>query len=368
MDSIGACGTVRRVPDRNTRAVTVFLLITACTSGSDDEVTPSTTAGSTSAASTSSGAGGAGGAIPRPAELVDYLTGNDADALVTPLGPGLILMGGGADVDAAFTWWKPRIAGGDVVVLRASGEDGYNAYLFSDIGGADSVETMLVTTKALADAPYVADRIAKAEGVFIAGGDQAVYVETWKGTALEDAIRSAYARGAVIGGTSAGCDVLSSIVYSALNGTVYSDEALADPYNAYMTFEPDFLGFAATTPLVLDTHFHERDRMGRLVGFMARASKDGLVADIRGVGIDEATALVVDASGHGEVLGAGHVYVVDASSAPETCVAGQPLAWSGLELTRLSAGDGVELPIGASSALATSLAASNGATVPADPY
>jgi hypothetical protein len=65
-----------------------------------------------------------------PAGLVHYVTGSDANADVTPTGPGLILMGGGTDVDAAFQWWKPRISGGDVVVLRASGADGYNDYLY----------------------------------------------------------------------------------------------------------------------------------------------------------------------------------------------------------------------------------------------
>ncbi|MFO0617455.1 MAG: cyanophycinase [Polyangiaceae bacterium] len=357
------------MPRRNPHgALALFVLVTGCASPAEDDQT-ATSAGSTSAASSSSATStGAGGAAERPSDLVDFLTGEDADARVTPLGPGLVLMGGGADVDAAFAWWKPRIAGGDVVVLRASGADGYNDYLFSDIGGADSVETMLVTTRALADAPYVADRIANAEGIFIAGGDQAAYVETWKGTALEDAIRAAYGRGAIVGGTSAGCDVLSSIVYSALNGTVYSTEALADPYNPYMTFEPDFLGLAPTTPLVIDTHFHERDRMGRLVGFMARTWTDGLVADIRGIGIDEATALVVDAQGHGEVVGAGHVYVVDAAAPPDTCVSGQALEWSGLERRRLSPGDTVDLPLGGASAAPTPLATTNGQMVPADPY
>lgn len=360
---------VRRV---HRPAFLVFLLA-GCSSPADDgEAQSSGSAGPTTSASsgaTTSASTGTGGALEKPADLVDYVTGNDADADVAPAGPGLILMGGGTDVDAAFLWWKPKLAGGDVVVLRASGADGYNDYLFTDIGGVDSVQTMLVTTTALADDPWVADRIAKAEGIFVAGGDQAVYVEAWKGTALEDAIHAAYGRGAVIGGTSAGCDVLSSVVFSALNDTVYSDEALADPYNRFMTLEADFLGFPPTTPTVLDTHFHERDRMGRLVGFMARALQDGLVRDIRGVGIDEATALVVDGSGHAEVLGAGHVYVVDAASPPASCVAGQPLGWSGLSLVRLGAGDAIDLPLGpATGGVPSVLAVSSGVTSPADPY
>src|SRR6187431_1440257 len=61
------------------------------------------------------GAGGGGGVSPpKPPELVDYVTGNDGDADVAPAGPGLVLMGGGTDVDAAFQWWTGLLAGGDV--------------------------------------------------------------------------------------------------------------------------------------------------------------------------------------------------------------------------------------------------------------
>lgn len=63
------------------------------------------------------------------------------------------------------------------MVLRASGGDGYEDYVYSDIGGCDSIETLLVTARALADSDYVASRVRHAEGVFLAGGDQAVYMK-----------------------------------------------------------------------------------------------------------------------------------------------------------------------------------------------
>ncbi|MEM1033029.1 MAG: hypothetical protein AAGN82_21965 [Myxococcota bacterium] len=140
--------------------------------GSASDAGPST-------GTTGGGLGGSGGATPPtpPADLERYLTGADADADVTPLGPGLIVMGGGADVDSAFRWQRDRVAGGDVVVLRTSGSDGYNGYLFDDIGGVDSVETLLVTTRTLANDPWVAARITGAEAVFMAGGDKR---PTWR--------------------------------------------------------------------------------------------------------------------------------------------------------------------------------------------
>ncbi len=60
-------------------------------------------------------------------------------------------MGGGAEVDAAFTRAAQRAPQGDVLVLRASGADGYQDYLFTEIGGFDSVETLLVDRRALAE-------------------------------------------------------------------------------------------------------------------------------------------------------------------------------------------------------------------------
>src|SRR6476469_3276226 len=91
-----------------------------------------------------------------------------------------------------------RIGGGDIVVLRASGADGYNDYLYTEIGGVDSVETLLVTSTELADSAYVSFAITHAEGIFLAGGDQASYLAAWKGTGVETALMAAWARGAAI--------------------------------------------------------------------------------------------------------------------------------------------------------------------------
>ena len=304
----------------------------------------------------------------KPAGLTSYMTGNDADAEVTPAGPGVILMGGGTDVDAAFEWWKPYIAGGDVVVLRATGADGYNTYLYEDIGGCDSVETMLVTSAELAADPYVTWTVEHAEGVFIAGGDQAKYLKAWKDTPLAGALMAAHDRGAILGGTSAGCAVLGQYMFAAYNDTVYSEEALADPYNTYMTMERDFLPLASMKGWITDTHFVTRDRMGRLVGFLGRIVQDGWAKSPIGIGVDEATAVVVGPDGHGQVLGSGAAYVVRTTEKPTLCAEGKPLDFGGLGYVKLVAGDTVELPSGETGGAAQPLSASGGALTPADPY
>lgn len=317
------------------------------------------------------GAAGGGGMDVRPekpADLISYVTGSDADADVAPTGPGVILMGGGTDVDAAFEWWKPYISGGDVVVLRASGADGYNDYLYKDIGGCDSVETLLVTSEALAKDPYVAWTVAHAEGIFMAGGDQANYLTYWKDTPLEDAIMAAYKRGAVVGGTSAGCAVLGEFMFAAYNDTVYSEEALGDPYTMYMTMERDFLAIPLLASVITDTHFAERDRMGRLVGFLARIVADGWAASAIGIGVDEKTAIVAGPDGKGSVLGSGSAYVLRSNGPPATCAPGMQLEYGGLLLTKLSPGDAVDLPSGATQDPGSPLSASGGALMPAKPY
>ncbi|MBK6514541.1 MAG: cyanophycinase [Polyangiaceae bacterium] len=338
--------------------------------GAGGPTTPGTGGGAAAGGMGGIAAGGSAGAPPieKPEGLESFLSGEEADAEVTPLGPAWILMGGGTDVDEAFERWVPLVAGGDVVVLRTSGADGYNDYLYTDIGGVDSVETLLVTTRSFADSDYVADRLSRAEAIFLAGGDQATYVTSWKGTRVELELEAAAARGAVIGGTSAGCAVLGDYSFSALNDSVYSDEALADPYNRFMTMEQEFLDFSRLAGVITDTHFAERDRMGRLVAFVARPIADGWATSAVGVGVDEDTALFVDAAGEGTVLGSGAVYVVRSNGAPALCTAGEPLEYDALELVELRAGDVVLLPAGTSDVPATPLSASCGATIPASPY
>lgn len=301
-----------------------------------------------------------------PVALQRWLTGSPADVRVATHA-GIVLMGGGTDVDAAFVWQRDRIAGGDVVVLRASGADGYNDYLYSDIGGVDSVETLLVDDRALADDPYVAWAIDHAEAIFLAGGDQAVYLAMWTGTATQAALRRVWQRGAVLGGTSAGAAVLGAIVYSAEQGSVYSDEALADPFDAHITLTRDFVALPPLANVVTDTHFAARDRMGRLLAFVARAYVAGWTQKPLGIGLDEETAVVIDELGVAGVLGDGVIYVVAPTAAPMRCVAGEPLAWAGVPLFALRDGDAWTLPR-TSLHDPLELSAAAGALTPTDPY
>nr|MCU0404901.1 hypothetical protein [Chitinophagaceae bacterium] len=83
----------------------------------------------------------------RPASL--GITGDTAD-IKTATSPGLLLAGGGGDVDEAMRWLLQRSGGGDVVIIRASGGTGYNKYLY-ELGKVNSVESLLINSRELAN-------------------------------------------------------------------------------------------------------------------------------------------------------------------------------------------------------------------------
>ena len=130
-----------------------------------------------------------------------YVVGNSTNVTRSTTA-GELLMGGGTDVDAAFQWMIGKSGGGDFVVIRATGTDAYNPYIYA-LGTVNSVRPSLMVDRAAASDPFVVDKIRNAEALFIAGGDQKDYVTLWKGTPVEDAIHYLVSRNVPIGGTSA---------------------------------------------------------------------------------------------------------------------------------------------------------------------
>ncbi|WP_231590625.1 cyanophycinase [Hymenobacter terrenus] len=257
------------------------------------------------------------------------LVGDAADVSRTTAG-GTVLMGGSTDVDAAFQWMITKAGGGDFLILRATGTDAYNAYVYG-LGNVNSCETLLINSRTLANDPQVEAKIRGAEAVFIAGGDQAKYVNFWKDTKVEDALN--YVRNTKrcpIGGTSAGNAIMGRYYYSALNETITSAAALDNPYDPNITIGVnDFLDNPYLANTITDDHFNNPDRRGRLVTFLARMSKDkGIVP--RGVGLDEVTAVCIDANGASQVFGSGTAFFLQqngGSNTPERCVARASLDW-----------------------------------------
>src|SRR5437667_7596811 len=114
---------------------------------------------------------------PKPG-YQSFIAGDPADAPPPPgMSAGLVLMGGGLDVDEAYQWMCQRAGGGDFVVIRTSGTDAYNPYIQRLCPQMDSVETIIITTTTGANSNYVRDQIHNAEILWIAGGDQTTYVD-----------------------------------------------------------------------------------------------------------------------------------------------------------------------------------------------
>lgn len=270
--------------------------------------------------------------------------GNAADATPTPT-PGVVLMGGSTDVDDAFKWLCARANGGDFLVIRATGTDAYNAYVKNLCPGLNSVATVIIPSRDAGGLPAVAKLITQAEAVWIAGGDQSNYINYWKGTQVQTALQARIdGAGLPVGGTSAGMNVLTPFIYSAqASKGVASSQALADPFNRYMSFERNFVNLPILAGTLGDPHFATRDRMGRDLAFLCRIVASGWSAAPRGIAVDEETALMIDERGQGIVAGAGHVYFLQTPGAPEVCQPGMPLTYEHVQVHRIGQGASFDL-------------------------
>ncbi|HKS76203.1 MAG TPA: cyanophycinase [Terriglobales bacterium] len=266
-----------------------------------------------------------------------YRVGNPND-VTTSTSPGTVLMGGGTDVDAAFQWMCGLSGNGDFLVIRATGTDAYNPYIQQLCPNENSVATLIIPNASAAADPFVIATVQAAEALWIAGGDQSDYINFWKGTALNDAISALIARGAPIGGTSAGMNVLTQFIYSALGSQgVTSSQALADPFNKYITLDRDFVTLGFVQGLIGDPHFVTRDRMGRDLAFLCRIYLNGWSSAPRDISIDEKTALLIDSQGNGSVVGSSTVYFLQTPGAPQTCQSGVPLTYLNIGVYRIDA-------------------------------
>jgi beta-aspartyl-peptidase (threonine type) len=242
---------------------------------------------------------------------------------------GVALIGGGGAVPSAYKWMINRSGGGDVVVITASGNVGYSEDIYK-IGGANSVETLNITSRQLADNDTVANIIRNAEMLFLAGGDQSNYMNFWRGTKTQAAINYLLnVKKIPVGGTSAGCAILSGLYYSGEGGSVVSDKALADPYmDGIKLYNNDLLHAPYLQNVLTDQHYLARNREGRHVTFLARMVADwGLYAT--GIAPNEKTAVCIDEFGQAKVFGESAAYFIKTSEAqaPETVKPGKPLEW-----------------------------------------
>jgi cyanophycinase len=289
----------------------------------------------------------AGGALAAEGAQRDgyryYVVGDPAAARPGKVLPGLLLVGGGEWPRDAFRWMIERAGHGHIVVLSASGADEEQEEFYRAIGGIVSAQTFVFSDRKGANSQELLAAIAKADGLFIAGGDQSKYVRFWKGTPLSAAIDRHVRQGKPLGGTSAGLAVLGSWVYGAMDGgSLVSETALRDPFGPEVTLVDDFLHLPYLDRVITDSHFGARGRLGRLITWVARlqASRPGIV----GLGIDENTALCIDGRGRAQVFteSGGAAWLVRTTSAGRI-EPGQPLDIAGVRVTGIGAASGFDL-------------------------
>jgi cyanophycinase len=171
--------------------------------------------------------------------------------------------------------------------------------------GAKAVDVLEVNERPEANEDPALELLSQATGIFITGGDQARLVSLLSGTKVMECIRLRNAEGVTVAGTSAGASIVASHMLVGGTGLAgNSNDAAARKAMVELV-----AGFGLLQDLIIDQHFSERGRLGRLLS--AFAANPGLV----GIGLDEDTAIVIDREGKLEVLGSGMVTLIDGRNA-----------------------------------------------------
>ena len=283
--------------------------------------------------------------------LDTYLEGDPSGPAPAPVSGGLLLMGGGDHNLEAMRWFIAKAGHGHIVILRASQHGEASTEFYREIGGVLSAETFVTHARSASRDPHLLDALRKADGVYIAGGDQARYVRRWRGTPIAEGLDAHVRAGKPLAGTSAGLAILGEYLYGAMDGqSLTSPQALADPYGKGTTIETGFLHLALLKGVLTDSHFTQRERLGRLFAFLAKAqaSRPADASPLIGLGIDEGVSLAVEPDGtgriHPSVPGTG-VSIVDGAGLGRAKVPG-PLVAARIRVTTAGAQSVVHLPSG----------------------
>ncbi len=247
----------------------------------------------------------------------------------------LLIIGGAEDKTGECTILRRfvELAGGErarlVLVTSATGRplavgELYRR-LFAEFG-APEVAVLHITSRQEANTPGVYETVKRASGIFFTGGDQLRITSLLGGTQFDEALRRAYRDGTVVAGTSAGASAMSETM-------IVEGEGAEAPKKNTVQMAP---GMGLIREVVVDQHFAQRGRLGRLLTAVAQHPY------MLGVGIDEDTAIVVRPEGFFEVIGSQTVTVIDGTRIQETNVSElapcAPLALTNVILHVLPAG------------------------------
>ena len=255
-----------------------------------------------------------------------------------PTKPGpLIIIGGHEDKDGKRLILKQiakRVKGRRLVIATVASHEpeGYfDTYqkAFEGLGVGELVE-LYVHDRAETLSETATECLAGAAGVFFTGGDQLRISSQIGDTPVERAIREIHLSGGLIAGTSAGASCMSDTML--VRGTSSETHRIGDLHMA--------AGLGLIHDVIIDQHFAERGRIGRLLGAVAQNPR------VLGIGIDEDTAIVVEDGAFG-VHGRAGVYVVDGAGVTQSNIAeakpDRALSIFDIRMHVLSAGDRFDL-------------------------
>ncbi len=244
----------------------------------------------------------------------------------------LFLVGGGPQPEALVREFVTRAGGtgkARIVVMAMASAEGETSGedKAKQLRALGATATNLWITRAQADLDSVARLLDGATGIWFGGGLQTRLAGVLRGTKVAAAIRTRYAAGAVIGGTSAGAAVMSTPMITGderrRGGDRYPDDSSA----IFITIDRNNViteaGLDLVTNAVIDQHFLRRKRHNRLLSLV-------LEGPVRlGAGIDESTALIINPDGAWQVSGASTIVIYDARAAARG-PAGSPLGGTGI--------------------------------------
>jgi cyanophycinase len=217
----------------------------------------------------------------------------------------LIIIGGGEERDPKgerkiLREVARHVRGGKLILATVASHrpEGYfEEYerAFADLDVGELVELYVEERSRAGDREKLAV-LDDAAGIFFSGGDQLRITSQIGDTGIEAKVRALFERGGVVAGTSAGASVMSETML--IKGTSKITHRIGDLHMAP--------GMGLIRDVIIDQHFAERGRFGRLIGAIAHNPR------VLGLGLDEDTAAVVEGDRF-KVIGSGAVYVVDGS-------------------------------------------------------
>ncbi|MBY3379474.1 MULTISPECIES: cyanophycinase [Rhizobium] len=249
----------------------------------------------------------------------------------------LIIIGGHEDHDGERVILKEvakHVRDGKLVLATVASHEpeGYLEKYQSSFGelGVSKVTELYIEERDQATSEEKLATLRNVSAVFFSGGDQLRITSLIGDTPIYEHVHEIFANGGVIAGTSAGASVMSDTML--VRGSNASSFRIGD-----LSMAP---GLGLLPNVIIDQHFAERGRIGRLIGAVSQNPR------VLGIGIDEDTAIVV--RGHRfDVIGTGAVYLVDAGHVTHTNIAeaspDEALSIYDLRLHVLSAGDGFNL-------------------------